>query len=510
MEFFKRLQRTRPDYFFILAGGSFLVGFSLVVVISLLILQSRPEPTPSSVIVQIHTPTLAPTVILPTPTATSPSPTPSATNMASLTPLASVGPSLTPTNTIDPFIRHTVADGETITGIALGYGVSIETIVSANNLANPDALFIGQLLLIPVGPSEVSLIGTTPAGTTPMPTTVITGPLPTPTSQNITTVLLTPLSTAAAPAGWPPSLTAGDLAGNYPLTQLTSSGNILIHYQPGTYPAQNINSLAPDIERSFTNLQSQLNGQVGSAIDVYLGGTLFGDNPALQGFTQSYEYRTFILVNGAFHPGESNYIIAHELTHIVATHVLGAASSTMLHEGLATYLPQNYLTEDAGYLPIEQICAATLQTADFRPAVQLATLAYGANGFGGHIRTFLNYNLSGCFVGYLLNNYGLESLDALYDSGDYSGVYGQTLAELDAAWQVSLGQVAVTVDPAGFVNLVNQVAAAYESYLAASAGGVHANYEGYLHLNLARLAVNRGHLEQAQQELETFWTLFES
>lgn len=509
MEFFRRLQRTRPDYFFIVAGGSFIVGFSLVVLIALFILQSRPEPTPTTPITEVHTPTLAPTVILPTPTATSPSPTPTPTTLATVGPPATIGPSPTATNTIDPFIRHTVADGETLTGIALGYGISIEAIVTANNLTNPDALFIGQSLLIPVGPSEVSQVVTVPAGTTPIPTAIITGPPPTPTSQNITTILATPLSTAAAPAGWAPSLIAGDLAGNYPLTQLTSSGNILIHYQPGTYPAQNINSLAPDIERILNELQSQLNGQIGSPIDVYLGGTLFGDNPALQGFTQSYEYRTFILVNGAFHPGESNYIIAHELTHIVATHVLGPASSTMLHEGLATYLPQNYLTEEAGYLAIEQICAAALQTADFRSAVQLSTLAYGANGFGGHIRTFLNYNLSGCFVGYLLNTYGLESLDALYDSGDYSGVYGRTLAELDEAWQVALGQIEVGVDPAGFVNLVNQVAAAYESYLAASAGGLHANYEAYLHLNLARLAVNRGQLEQAQQELDAFWALFE-
>src|SRR5690606_16956059 len=132
---------------------------------------------------------------------------------------------------------------------------------------------------------------------------------------------------------------------------------------------------------------------------------------------------------------ERDYILAHELAHVAATHILGPASSTMLHEGLATYLPQSYLTDDAGYLSIETICAAAYQTDAFRSATQLSQLAYGETAFGGHIRTFFNYNLAGCFVGYLLQTYGMESLDQLYDSGDYAAVYGLTLGELDAAWQ---------------------------------------------------------------------------
>lgn len=44
---------------------------------------------------------------------------------------------------------HVVSSGETLYSIALAYGVTIEDIVAANDLANPDALSLGQELIIP-------------------------------------------------------------------------------------------------------------------------------------------------------------------------------------------------------------------------------------------------------------------------------------------------------------------------------------------------------------------------
>ncbi|MBN1219490.1 MAG: LysM peptidoglycan-binding domain-containing M23 family metallopeptidase [Anaerolineae bacterium] len=47
---------------------------------------------------------------------------------------------------------HLVQPGETLFGIANLYGVSIGAMVLANDLANPDVLYVGQTLLIPSGP----------------------------------------------------------------------------------------------------------------------------------------------------------------------------------------------------------------------------------------------------------------------------------------------------------------------------------------------------------------------
>src|SRR5690349_8147816 len=44
---------------------------------------------------------------------------------------------------------HTVQSGETLTAIALRYGVSVDEIVQANGLANANYLYVGQQLAIP-------------------------------------------------------------------------------------------------------------------------------------------------------------------------------------------------------------------------------------------------------------------------------------------------------------------------------------------------------------------------
>lgn len=65
---------------------------------------------------------------------------------------------LTPTPTFTPtskaIIQHVVESGETLRGIAMQYRVSEESIATANNLAPPYPLQVGQLLMIP-GPSII-------------------------------------------------------------------------------------------------------------------------------------------------------------------------------------------------------------------------------------------------------------------------------------------------------------------------------------------------------------------
>lgn len=47
---------------------------------------------------------------------------------------------------------HTVVSGDTLGAIARRYGVSIQALIDANNLTNPDRLSIGQQLIIPSQP----------------------------------------------------------------------------------------------------------------------------------------------------------------------------------------------------------------------------------------------------------------------------------------------------------------------------------------------------------------------
>ena len=52
-------------------------------------------------------------------------------------------------------INHTVQVNDTVGGIAYSYGVSIEDILQANALANPDVLSVGQVLVVPAPVFEV-------------------------------------------------------------------------------------------------------------------------------------------------------------------------------------------------------------------------------------------------------------------------------------------------------------------------------------------------------------------
>ncbi len=62
----------------------------------------------------------------------------------------SVHPTMLPTELPTPApLVYTVKDGDTLSSIALTYGVSVQDIISANGLTNPDILTIGQQLVIP-------------------------------------------------------------------------------------------------------------------------------------------------------------------------------------------------------------------------------------------------------------------------------------------------------------------------------------------------------------------------
>jgi LysM repeat protein len=126
-------------------------------------LPTMPAATPTPTPAPTETPR-EPTAVPSTPTspatATSsptslPSPTPTSTHTAipapTHAPTATPAPTHTPTATATAeAITHTVESGEILSSIARKYNVTVEAIVEANELANPDSLNVGQVLIIPV------------------------------------------------------------------------------------------------------------------------------------------------------------------------------------------------------------------------------------------------------------------------------------------------------------------------------------------------------------------------
>ena len=98
-------------------------------------------------------------VVTPPPTATPlPTVTPTLRTTAALSPNGFLTPipptaTLTPSPTPTPVV-HVVVQGNTLLGIALEYGVSMDALVQANGLDVNEYLSIGQILVIPVATEE--------------------------------------------------------------------------------------------------------------------------------------------------------------------------------------------------------------------------------------------------------------------------------------------------------------------------------------------------------------------
>lgn len=101
-----------------------------------------------------------------------------------------ITPVPTPTNTALPLptmgaTKYTVQPGDTLSGIADRFGITVDDIVRANNIADPNSLSEGQVLTIPPRevepPTPVAAISQTPVITgtlVPGPTATETLPPP--------------------------------------------------------------------------------------------------------------------------------------------------------------------------------------------------------------------------------------------------------------------------------------------------------------------------------------------
>lgn len=94
-----------------------------------------------------------------------PSPQPSASTTAIIPPTTSpVVPSPTP----GPLL-YTIQEGDTLMSIATDHGISVQELIAANGLDNPDVIFPGQVLVIPNQFAPTPLPSVPPTGTPPTP-----------------------------------------------------------------------------------------------------------------------------------------------------------------------------------------------------------------------------------------------------------------------------------------------------------------------------------------------------
>jgi LysM repeat protein len=373
------------------------------------------------------------------------------------------------------FISYTIKSGDVLGTIAEQFGVSTEAILQANaaTLANPDQLQIGQLLRIPVNGAQAQSLPVQAAATAPVPTLlppdamqkhviargevlstlalkygVSLDALRTANNLSDDTIragdtLIIPIprnasepaptdapSTAIKNTTYAFSTLEGDLAVAYPLSE--NGSNFTVHYQPDTPAATEIQSIVAFLEQAQKSIVKSLGVRFTGRFDVYLAGSLFSPpDQALRGRSFSAKRTTFVLYDGSGNDAEHRYMLAHELTHLIAWNTYGPAKSAMLSEGAAVFAGEPYLLAGK-FLPIRNFCLA------YRRAEVLPLVASSSLTFGGHLLSQDVYYASGCFVQYLIKTYGAAKFGKLYSSLDYPSVYGRTLEQLQRNWLANL------------------------------------------------------------------------
>lgn len=172
----------------------------------------------------------------PSPTVTSSAPltmtpTPSVTLSATATSRATPTPELTATPTAIPrpdIITHTVAPNETLGGIALLYGTTVEALMQVNDISDPRLLRAGQTLTVPL-PTLTPTPSPTPTHDPSQPT-----PTPAPTQSVYTAQSGDTLSGIAAKY----NMTVDDLMATNNLTNtFLRAGQTLVIPPPSPTPS---------------------------------------------------------------------------------------------------------------------------------------------------------------------------------------------------------------------------------------------------------------------------------
>ncbi len=391
---------------------------------------------------------------------------------------------VTPTEDATGAVTHTVAAGETLGAIALEYDVTVEDLVLANDIEDPDFIGQGTVLTIPVvAPIEVG--GSVVTATVVAEALVAPGlplSLSPPPSVTVDSLL------AGSPA-----ILEGDLEEAYSGSH--DAERFVVHYTPGTVPEQDLPDVTAILKGALAAIEANLDATIEGSFDVYVAGSLFAPpDQNLRGRSFSAARRFFVLHDGTGNRADLQYIATHEMTHLFTWNVFGRPVSAMLSEGVAVYTGLEAIP-GSEHLPAKTFCRA-FQIAEALPRISSGLL------FEGHVRDLPNYYAAGCFVQYLIETYGTDKFAELYPTGSYESIYDKTLVSLETEWRTAL-QAEVgdpMLDADALVAGVEDVAVAYDA-LFADKDHSEAWWQAYLELDAARMALIEGRLDDIASHL---------
>lgn len=212
------------------------------------------------------------------------------------------------------------------------------------------------------------------------------------------------------------------------------SEHFVLHFPAGnSWFRNNIAILAEDHEFRFSQLSQELATIVPYKIHSYLYATN-SQKRRLMGADKVQIAKPWL---GEIHLTKPDYgaeVVKHELAHIFAANF---ASGPLRIPAFLGFLPHMGLVEglavavesSRGRLSLHQ-WSATLMKLDKLP--NIASVLGPAGYFSTYGATA--YTTAGSFLRFLIDQYGIESVQRVYNSGDFNGAFGKSLETLTSQW----------------------------------------------------------------------------
>jgi len=205
--------------------------------------------------------------------------------------------------------------------------------------------------------------------------------------------------------------------------QTYTSAHLVLHYLPGTWIAEQIELIAADHEETFDDIVQYLDEAIPSKpIDfyIYTSEESFYRSTAREAGFAINEHDE---VHSRWFAPDNHQSLGHEMTHVITYWMLGNPSEALLGEGIAVCL-------DHSGNDYQNQVRDLYKQGELIPLAQMLGDTWGDYAYA--------YPVSGTFVCFLLERYGVEPFKEIYPQADFTAaleaVYGADLETIEQEW----------------------------------------------------------------------------
>ena len=224
--------------------------------------------------------------------------------------------------------------------------------------------------------------------------------------------------------------------------ELEKTKHFDIYYRADSYAEENLDDIVLVQEETYQYILEQLNVQFDETISIYIYPT---PEDAGWDHVQGLAYNRQKVVLGVYsEKGKSIGVegaSAHEITHVITWNAIGKPGTTFLNEGLAVTM------DGVWHAVSDPITDLHQWTKKFMDEDKLPAISEMVSSWNS-LDTLITYPVSGSFVSYLVDKYGMEKFkkmlveaNRLNFNSKCQEIYNKELSTLELEWKVYVMEI---------------------------------------------------------------------